>query len=240
MELALNEMTAVVLAGGLGTRLRSVVADRPKVLAEIRGKPFLAYLLEQIAGTGMRHVVLCVGYASEQIQPAFGNTFAGMELTYSPESTRLDTAGALRLALPQFRSDSVLAMNGDSYCDVRWSDLWAWHTSHPATGTFVLVKMSNAARYGRVSITPDGRITGFEEKKGEAVGGWINAGVYLLEQALIEKIPPGRAVSLEKEMFPAWIAQGLYGYQSTGRFLDIGTPEAYASATAFFAPPETP
>src|SRR5689334_16453159 len=96
-----DKMTAVILAGGLGTRLRSVVADRPKVMAEVRGKPFLAYLLEQVAGAGIQHVVLCVGYASEHIRDTFGNTFAGMELTYSQETTRLDTAGALRLALPQ-------------------------------------------------------------------------------------------------------------------------------------------
>ena len=232
--------TAVILAGGLGTRLRSVVADRPKVLAEIWGKPFLAYLLEQVANAGVRHVVLCVGYASEQIQAAFGNTFGGMELTYSQESTRLDTAGALRLALPQFRSDSVLAMNGDSFCDVDLSDLLAWHNSHRAKGTLVLVEMSNASRYGRVSVAPDGRIIGFEEKKSDQAGGWINAGVYLLERTLIEKIPSGQAVSIEKEMFPAWVDQGLYGYAqaSTGRFLDIGTPESYAAATEFFAPQE--
>src|SRR5262245_14251159 len=117
--------TALILAGGLGTRLRSAVADRPKVLAEIWGKPFLSYLLEQVASAGMRHIVLCVGYASEQIRATFGNTFAGMELTYSQETTRLDTAGALRLALPHFRSDPVLVMNGDSFCDVDLSDLWA-------------------------------------------------------------------------------------------------------------------
>ncbi len=236
----LASTTAVILAGGLGTRLRSVVADRPKVLAEIWGKPFLAYLLEQVASAGVRHVVLCVGYASEQIQTAFGNTFARMELTYSHESTRLDTAGALRLALPQFRSDAVLAMNGDSFCDVHLNDLLAWHRSHPAKGTLVLVKMSNAARYGRVSVAADGKITGFEEKKSDPAGGWINAGVYLLERTLIEQIPPERAVSIEKDMFPAWIDQGLYGYQSMGRFLDIGTPESYAAAAEFFAPQEAP
>jgi len=235
----LAETTAVILAGGLGTRLRSVVADRPKVMAEVHGKPFLAYLLEQVAGAGLRQVVLCVGYAAEQIRAAFGDTFAGMELTYSQESARSDTAGALRLALPQFRSDSILAMNGDSFCDVNLRDLWAWHRLHPAQGTLVLVEMPNAARYGRVSVTPDGKITGFEEKKSDPAGGWINAGLYLLERTLIEKIPAGRAVSLEKEIFPAWIDQGLAGYPSTGRFLDIGTPEAYAAAADFFAPQET-
>lgn len=235
----LEAMTAVILAGGLGTRLRSAVADRPKVMAEVQGKPFLAYLLEQIADAGMRHGVLCVGYASEQIRAAFGNTFLGIELTYSQELTRLDTAGALRLAQPQFRSDSIVAMNGDSFCEVSLSDLWTWHSTRQATGTLVLVETPNAARYGSVSFTPEGKITGFEEKRSDPAGGWINAGIYLLERELIEKIPAGRAVSLEKEMFPAWIDQGLYGYRSLGRFLDIGTPEAYAFAKNFFVPQET-
>jgi D-glycero-alpha-D-manno-heptose 1-phosphate guanylyltransferase len=235
----LTGTTAVILAGGLGTRLRSVVADRPKVMAEVWGKPFLAYLLEQVAGSGVQYVVLCVGYASEQIQAAFGNAFAGMELTYSQESTRLDTAGALRLALPQFRSDSVLVMNGDSFCEVSLGDLWNWHNARQATGTLVLVETPNVARYGSVAFTPEGKITGFQEKRSDPAAGWINGGLYLLGRALIEKIPAGRAVSLEKELFPAWIEQGLYGYRSLGRFLDIGTPETYAQAEEFFAPQET-
>ena len=109
-------VTAAILAGGLGTRLRSVVKDRPKVLAEIRGVPFLTYLLDQLAAAGVRDVVLCTGYMGEQVRSAFGDSYGGMCLSYSQESSPLGTAGALRLALPLFKSSSVLVMNGDSFC----------------------------------------------------------------------------------------------------------------------------
>lgn len=231
-------VTAVILAGGMGTRLRPVVADRPKVLAHVRGKPFLAYLLEQVAGAGIMHCVLCVGYLGERIRAAFGNAYAGMRLVYSQESIPLGTAGALRLALPLLGSDPVLAMNGDSFCDVNLSDLWVWHSRHSASATLVLVEASNPMRYGRVSVSADGRIIGFDEKKGGEELGWINAGVYVLKRALLESIPMGRTVSLETEMFPAWIGRGLYCRQSTGRFLDIGTLESYVLAERFFAPKE--
>ena len=231
----LDEVTAVILAGGLGTRLHTVVADRPKVLAQVRGKPFLAYLLEQVAGASMRHCVLCVGYLGEQIRAVFGDTYAGMRLVYSQESMPLGTAGALRLALPLSQSDTVLVMNGDSFCGVNLSDLWAWHSRLNANATLVLVETSNTIRYGRVSVAANGTIVGFDEKKDCEGLGWINAGVYVLRHSLLENIPAGRAVSLETEMFPAWIDQGLYGYQSTGRFLDIGTPESYVLAEQFFA-----
>jgi len=231
----LDEATAVILAGGLGTRLRPVVADRPKVLAHVRGKPFLAYLLEQVASAAIRHCILCVGYLGEQIRAAFGDSYAGMYLVYSQESMPLGTAGALRLALPLSQSDTVLAMNGDSFCGVNLSDLWAWHSRRNANATLVLVETSNTTRYGRVSVAADGTIVGFDKKKdGEGVG-WINAGIYVLRHALIESIPTRRAVSLETDMFPAWTGQGLYGYRSTGRFLDIGTPESYVLADQFFA-----
>ena len=113
-----SDVTAVILAGGLGTRLRSVIADRPKVLAEVRGRPFLAYLLDQLIVAGSRSVVLCTGYCGEQILRTFGERYGPLRLSYSQERTPLGTAGALRAGLGQFGSDSVLALNGDSYCSL--------------------------------------------------------------------------------------------------------------------------
>ncbi len=112
----IGNVTAAVLAGGLGTRLRGVLADCPKVLAPVKGKPFLAYLLEHLAGQGLRDVVLCVGYGSEQVEAVFGRSYAGLRLAYSCEPAPLGTAGAVRLALPMLESDPVLVMNGDSFC----------------------------------------------------------------------------------------------------------------------------
>ena len=232
----LDDVTVIILVGGLGTRLRSVVSDRPKVLAQVRDKPFLAYLLEQIADAGVRYVVLCIGYQGEQVQATFGDAYAGMSLVYSQESTPLGTAGALRSALPLFRSDPVLVMNGDSFCRVDLSSFWTWHRARAANATLLLTQVSDTQRYGRVQVGDDGHVLAFEEKSHQSTPGLINAGIYSLSHRLLKTIPPIKVVSLEREIFPAWIGRGLYGYRSEGSFLDIGTPEGYALAELFFVP----
>ncbi|MBI1924859.1 nucleotidyltransferase family protein [Candidatus Poribacteria bacterium] len=231
----LANVTAAILAGGLGTRLRSVVADRPKVLAEIQGRPFLAYLLDQLAVAGVRDVVLCTGYMGEQVQAMFGDSYGCLRLVYSQESSPLGTAGALRLALPLFKSTSVLVMNGDSFCETDLKAFWTWHCARDAEATLLLTQMPDTRRYGRVHLDADGLVSRFDEKNDKRGCGWINAGIYLIHHRLLLTIPKSGAVSLEREVFPAWIERGLYGYPSEGRFLDIGTPEAYAIAERFFA-----
>lgn len=234
-SIAKEPYEAVILAGGRGTRLRPVVADRPKVLAEVNGKPFLAYLLDQLAAAGIARTILCVGYRGEQVQAAFGEVYVGMRLAYSQETTLLGTGGALRLALPLIESETFIVLNGDSFCDVDLMDLWAWQQSREAHATLVLTSKPDTARYGRVSLCVDGTISGFKEKASTVGAGLVNAGIYIFKSEMIRAIPSGRAVSLENEIFPGWVGQGLYGYQSQGRFLDIGTPESYTQAGAFFA-----
>ena len=231
----LVSVTATILAGGIGSRLRPVVADRPKVLATVRGRPFLAYLLDQLATAGIRQVVLCTGYLGEQVQAAFGAAYHGLHLVYSQEATPLSTAGALRLALPLLQSDPILAMNGDSICEVDLTAFWAWHSAQRAEASLVLARVGDAGRYGKVRIDASGAVILFEEKGGQSGAGWINAGIYLLKRTSLSAIPAGREVSLERELFPRWIGRGLFGYRSEGRFLDIGTPEAYATAEEFLA-----
>lgn len=226
-------MTAVLLAGGLGTRLRSVVADQPKALAKVRGRAFLSYLLEQVATAGVKKVVLCTGYLGSQVQQSFGDSYGHLELLYSQEATPLGTGGALRFALPLFQSEYVLVMNGDSFCTVELDAFWNWHRSREARASMVLVKAADARRYGRVYTRRDGQIQRFEEKSSEEGASWINAGIYLIRSELVETIHPNNHVSLEQEVIPAWIGQGLYGYESDGRLLDIGTPESYLSAEQF-------
>ncbi len=228
-----GSVTAVILAGGLGTRLRQVVSDRPKVLAEVHGRPFLTHLLERLADSGTKRVVLCTGHMGDQIEAAFGNSYRGMSLAYSKEATPLGTGGALRLALPLITSHCALVMNGDSLCAVNLSTLWARHQMLGLEGTVVLVKSSETGRYGKVKVDAAGKVISFEEKISSNGSGWINAGVYLLNRRLIEGIPYGTSCSLERDMFSSWVQQGLHGYKSTGPFLDIGTPESYGLAEAF-------
>lgn len=227
------KVTAVILAGGSGTRLRSVISDRPKVLAEVKGRPFLRYLLDWLAAASVRSAVFCTGYMADHVREALGAKYGPMSLLYSDESTPLGTAGALRLALPMLDSDPVLVVNGDSFCGLDLKDFLKWHDRQRAIATLVSVWMADAGRYGQVNIKGDGCVLGFSEK-GSCSKGWINAGIYLLSRSLLQDIPEGTAVSLEREMFPMWVGRGLYGYRTNQPFLDIGTPESYAEAKRFF------
>jgi NDP-sugar pyrophosphorylase family protein len=209
------------------------LGDRPKVLAPVGERPFLAYLLDQLTASGVRKVVLCTGYLGGQVQVAFGNRYGNLELHYSIEEEPLGTAGALRLALPLLNGDPVLVFNGDSYCDVDLEVFFAWHHEKQAMGSLVLFDIPDVSRFGSVIFAPDGQILHFGEK-GKKGSGWINAGTYLLSQCLLSTIPKGRPTSLEYEIFPVWAGKGLFGYPGGRRFLDIGTPASYKEAEAFF------
>lgn len=231
----LTNVTAAILGGGLGTRLRSVVADRPKVIAEVVNKPFLAYLLEQLANAGVKKVVICIGYLGEQIKTTFANSYSSLELIYSQEQSQLGTAGALRFASPLLESDSVLVLNGDSYCDTNLNNFWSWHLTKEAEASLLLTQVSDTKRYGRVQVNEEGQLLSFAEKVDSSGPGWINAGIYLFKRHLLQTIPENRPVSLERELFPQWLGSSFYGYCSpSARFLDIGTPESYSAAVDFF------
>jgi D-glycero-alpha-D-manno-heptose 1-phosphate guanylyltransferase len=225
--------TALVLAGGLGTRLAPVLGGRPKVMAEIAGRPFLAFLLDRLAREGVADVVVCSGYLGDQIAAAIGHRHRGMRIAYSHETTPLGTGGALRHALALVGDETVLALNGDSLSRASLRRLWAWHRARGAEATLLLTRVADATRFGRVELARSGRVVRFEEKAPGAGPAWISAGVYVLTRRLLADIPPDRPVSLEHEVLPAWIGRGLYGWPSDGAFLDIGTPEDFAAAGAF-------
>jgi NDP-sugar pyrophosphorylase family protein len=232
----LTGVTAAVLAGGLGTRLRPAVADRPKVLAAVAGRPFLAYLLDALAAVGVRKTVLLTGYRSEQVSSALGERHGEMELFYSEEPSPLGTGGALRAALPHFDSESILLLNGDTYFGMDLAAFAAFHRRRHADVSLALTAVDDAGRFGKVVVAPDGRVTAFEEKNAAGRPGWINAGVYLLERSLLEDIPAGRPLSLERDLLPNWIAaRAVFGRRTRAAFLDIGTPESFAAAADFLA-----
>lgn len=232
---SLSQTTAIILAGGFGTRLRSVVGDRPKILAEIGGRPFVTYLLDQLETAGLTHVVLSTGYLGDYVHATLGETYGPLQLDYSCEPAPLGTGGAIRLALPLIKSDTTVIMNGDSFCDVNFKDLWRWHHERAANATIVVTTVPDAERYGQVCLDTRGRVEGFREK-GKAGGpGCINAGVYLMATHLPQAIPQGQNLSLEHQVFPAEIGRDLYGFQTDGRFIDIGTPESYEAAKTFFS-----
>jgi len=230
---ALAECTAYVLAGGFGTRLRSAVPDRPKALAEILGRPYIFHLLDRLARLGLRRVVLCTGHLAGQLERELGGAYRGMDLLFSREDEPLDTAGALRLALHRRPAPLALVLNGDSLTDAALGAFHAWFLASGLPAALLLHPVEDAARYGRVELDGQGRVRRFAEK-GAAGPGSINAGVYLLRPEALSGIAPGQAASLERDVFPQLAAAGrLGGYEAAARFLDIGTPEAYAGAGRF-------
>ncbi len=236
MSSEFQHVTAAVLAGGLGTRLRSVVADRPKVLATVAGRPFLAYLLDRLEQAGIENTVLLVGFQAEQVRNTFGDKYGRMSLHYSNEPEPRGTAGAVRLALPLLTTETVLVLNGDSYCDLDIAAYLEFHRSHGHGASIALTQVENASRFGRVHLGDDDRVIRFEEKDPIPAPGWINAGIYLIQRKLIGTIATGLAVSMERDVLPTWVEQGdVRGYRGGGRFIDIGVPESYGAAAAFFA-----
>jgi NDP-sugar pyrophosphorylase family protein len=231
-----GDVTAVILAGGLGTRLQPVVGDRPKGLAAVAGRPFLAHLMDQLCSQGIRRVVVSTGHGAGQIREALGGAFGGMSVGYSHETQPLGRGGALQLAALGIASPTLLVLNGDSFCRADLTAFLQDFRRHDRKPALLLVRMPDVSRYGRVECDAAGAIRRFEEKAAASGAGWINAGVYLVDRALAAGIPAGRAVSLEREVFPTWIASGLRGYPCDAAFLDIGTPESYARAADFFAP----
>ena len=231
----LSEITCVILAGGRGTRLNPVVSDRPKVLAQIHGRPFLTYLLDQLISAGSKQVVLCTGYMAEEIRRQIGDTYKFLQIIHSTEDRPLGTAGAIRNALQHVHSDVLFLMNGDSFVGVDLKDYLRWYFEKDREAALLLTHVKDARRYGRVKVVEDDTVISFEEKGENASEGLVNAGIYLLKKTLLALIPPHTFYSLEQDVLPKLIGSGMYGYRCNGRFIDIGTPESYRLAEDFFA-----
>jgi len=221
----------VVLAGGMGTRLRNTLGEMPKPMAPIGGKPFLERLLALLAARGMSEFVFCIGYGGEKIREHFaGGDRFGVSIRYSTETRLLGTAGAIKLAEPLIDSEDFFVVNGDTYLEANPLALLRLHRTCGAMATVALVRKENTGRYGRVTVGGDNDIRTFEEKSGEGKSGFINGGLYVFRKEIFGDLPGGRPCSLEREILPLLIGNGLYGLPVDGYFLDIGTREDYEKA----------
>jgi len=219
----------LVLAGGLGKRLRPVVSDRPKVLAPVAGKPFLGYVLEYIADQGIHQVILCVGYLADQVK-AFARDGKdwGLEIRYSEEIVPLGTGGAVRQVSGSINGP-FFVMNGDTLFLANLQALWQMHITTRALATLALLSAERGEARGCVTLDPDGKIVSFEEKPDRVGQAFVNAGIYILEYEALEHLRPGENASLERQVFPGLAAQGrLAGNVQAAYFTDIGTPESLA------------
>ena len=230
--------SAVILAGGLGTRLRSVVPNLPKPMAPISGRPFLEYQLNYWISQGVSRFVLSVGYRHEAIVQHFGPRYKGVEIEYAVEEGPLGTGGGFLAAAEKVgRREPFVLLNGDTYFEVDWNVLHAYALDHDADWCLSLFRTSEKGRYMGIEVSPEGRITSL--KSGMERGSRLaNGGVYWVHPRVLSRAPSlGEKLSLEDDLFPDAFAAGrrLFGIEFKGTFIDIGVPEDYHRATTLLA-----
>lgn len=228
-------MQAIVLVGGEGTRLRPLTESVPKPALTLVDRPFLAYMVEWLAGHGVEEVVLACGFLPEVLRQALGDgEHAGVRIRYVAEPRPLGTAGAVRFAADELGDElgeRFLALNGDVLTDLDLTALMAAHDRRGDRATLGLYPVDDAAAYGLVRLGEEGDVLAFEEKTGRHEPADVNAGMYVLERSVLDLIPPGEQVSIERDVFPRLVGDGLGGLSLSGYWMDIGTPERYLQAS---------
>lgn len=228
-------MQAIVLVGGEGTRLRPLTDTIPKPALTLVDRPFLAYMVEWLAEHGVSEVVFACGFLPDVLRAALGEgEHAGVRLTYVIEPDRRGTAGAIRFAadsLGDRLDERFLALNGDVLTNFDLDALLRAHEERRARATLALFAVEDAAAYGLVRSDRHGAVLQFLEKTGEAAPGEVNAGAYVLERSVLDLIPPEREVSIERDVFPRLVGDGLHGLLLDGYWMDIGTPAHYLQAS---------
>jgi mannose-1-phosphate guanylyltransferase len=224
---------ALVLAGGEGTRLRPLTLTLAKPVMPLAGRPLLTFMLDWLHRHGVDDVLLSCGYRSHDVERVLGHEHRGMKLRYVVEDEPLGTAGPLRLAADEgVLADRVLVLNGDCLTDIDLTAEIAQHEETGAVATLALVAVDDTSSYGVVPTRENGEVEAFLEKQpGPAPTNRINAGAYVLEREVVDRVPAGRAVSIEREVFPELVDNGLYGFDADDYWIDIGTPERYLEAT---------
>src|SRR4051794_36490783 len=228
-------MQAIVLVGGEGTRLRPLTSDIPKPALRLVDRPFLAYMVEWLAAHGVEEIVLACGFLPDVLREALGEgEHGGVRLLYVVEPRQLGTAGAIRFAadaLGERLEDRFLALNGDVLADLDLRALLRAHEERGALATLALHGVEDSSHYGLVETDAAGEVLEFAEKTGAVAPGEINAGAYVLERSVLELIPPTREVSIEREVFPRLVGEGLGALVLDGYWMDIGSPERYLQAS---------
>ncbi|MCH1951659.1 nucleotidyltransferase family protein [Enterocloster sp. OA13] len=222
-------MQAILLAGGLGTRLRSVVSDRPKPMALIEGRPFMEYVTRELVRSGMTDIIFAVGYKGTMVEEYFGDGERfGFHASYAYEETLLGTAGAIKNAGRFVTEERFFVLNADTFYQIDYTRLKRLQDSLDLDMALVLREVPDVSRYGQAILDEKGFLTAFNEKTEETRMGTINGGIYLMRRSLMDTIPEGK-VSLENDMIPKWLTEGkgLGGFVNDGYFIDIGIPEAY-------------
>lgn len=222
---------AIILAGGFGTRLQKVVHDTPKPMAQINGRPFLEYQINYLKNFGIEHVILSVGYLSEQIIKYFKNSFDGVEIDYAIENTPLGTGGGIKLAFEKIKSQEAIVVNGDTLFDINLKEFYHKHKYKDSNFSLALRNVSEVKRYGNVVTDDNNRILRFAEKGAFAGRGIINGGTYIINANFFNTIGFPDKFSLETDVFERYCSTySFFGFEFEDYFLDIGIPEDYKKA----------
>lgn len=225
-----KDVEAIVLAGGMGTRLRSVIQDIPKPMAPVSDQPFLNFILEELLAQGLQRVVLSTGYKHEVVEEYYQDNYKGLEIAYSVEDSPLGTGGAIKKALQQIRTDHAFVLNGDTLFKADLQEMKKIHFEHKADMTMALKKMEDCQRYGIVE-TRNQKVIRFREKMESSTGGAINGGIYLLKKELLESNEFPEKFSFEKDFMETHFEKlNIVAYESDAYFIDIGIPEDYEKA----------
>lgn len=227
-------LDVIILAGGLGTRLRPIVRDVPKPLAPINGRPFLDMLLDQLDGfRQIRKVVLAIGYKADRIVSKYREDGCyRFNIQFSIETVPLGTGGAIKKAISHVESDDVLVMNGDTFAEFNLSDLRRLHEENVADITFLITEVPEVGRYSSVHVdSATQRVMQISKKASERGAGLINAGCYLLKKRIFDSVPDAQTLSFEDQILPSLLSSA-YALTTRGKFIDIGTPESYSMANS--------
>lgn len=228
-------MEAIILAGGLGTRLRGVVDNVPKPMAPVQGRPFLAFVLDQLVDSGFHRIIFAAGYRHQAICSYFGEDYRGLALVYSVENGPLGTGGAIRLACDHAQARDVWVLNGDTYLGLDYRAMLDAHARAGAQLSLAVCEVPDVSRYGALEISK-GIVRGFREK-GPPGPGWISGGAYVLGSELRHRLPKGIAFSFEREVLvPQLQSLQPLAFPASGPFIDIGVPEDYARAPEILSP----
>lgn len=229
-----KEIDVVILCGGMGKRLRDIINDRPKPMAEINGRPFLDILIDYLVSYGFKRFILCIGYMGDKIKQYYQRRASSLTILFSEEREPLGTGGAIKNAESLIQSNPFMVMNGDSFCQVDLGKFINFHISKGASLSIVLANLMMIKDGGVITLGDSQRIIGFDEKVRAEDNSLINAGIYLLETDVLSMIPAHKNYSLEYDLFPRMINKEFYGYINHEILRDIGTPEGYKKANEFF------
>lgn len=226
----ISKIDVLILCGGKGERLKSIVKDRPKPMADIDGRPFLDILIKYLKGHGFRSFILCAGYKGSIIRDYYTDRCRSLKITTLIEGELLGTAGAIKNAESFIKGNPFLVLNGDSFCQLDYLEFLRFHLEKNALYSIALVKMRDNRDGGLVYLDNESRVKKFEEKVKPRNAGYVNVGAYLLDRRIFTIIKPDRKTSLEYDVFPTLIEERFFGYVARIKFIDIGTPDKYYKA----------